>query len=140
MSSKLVNASIVLLHLFMFSDLFEVWCNFRVKVWRKWFVYSEFMCVKVLKKFHFNVTYILTSIDIFLAKFLIRNSWYIDPNDNDNRCSAPCKLNSSSQPSTVQPNEEDVSFLLGSMQVLFTTIYQYIRNGTQNISSSAKTS
>lgn len=50
-----------------------------------------------------------------LCKFTIFN--IPDPNDTDNRPIAPYKLNNSPQTPTVQPNEEDLSFLLSSMQV-----------------------
>lgn len=52
-----------------------------------------------------------------LSKDLVRFFRAIDPNDTENKNTAPYKLTSSSQTPTVQPNEEDLSFLLSSVQV-----------------------
>ncbi|XP_065214700.1 guanine nucleotide exchange factor subunit Rich isoform X2 [Planococcus citri] len=52
-----------------------------------------------------------------LSKDLVRFFRAIDPNDTDNRTNAPGKLNCSTQTPTVQPNEEDLSYLLSSVQV-----------------------
>lgn len=57
-----------------------------------------------------------------LSKDLVRFFRAIDPNDTDNRTNAPGKLNSSTQTTTVQPNEEDLSFLLSSVQVFVARI------------------
>lgn len=57
---------------------------------------------------------------IFVFRYCLFDLYFLpDPNDNENRSTAPGKLNSSTQTPTVQPNEEDLSFLLSSVQVKF---------------------